>query len=307
MTLHGLASITLGVPDIQATAAFYDDLGLTRGDGYRFATVDGGDQLYLADAPTRRLLNATFAVDDPDDLRSAYASLSRLGVAATVTGDRLVTIDPGTGTEVALQVRPRIVATPSPPAPVNGPGRFDRINARAPGVTATGRVRPRRLGHFVLGSPDYETSTRFFVQGLGFRVSDVVDDFGSFLRCSTDHHNILVQRAPVTFVHHTSWQVDDVDAIGRGAMDLLAEHPERHVWGLGRHYAGSNFFWYFKDPVGNFAEYHSDMDCIPEDAIWTPETLHGARGLFRWGPPPPASFIDPEDLADLMISGHSAR
>jgi hypothetical protein len=118
---------------------------------------------------------------------------------------------------------------------------------------------------------------------------------------------VLVQRAPVTFLHHTSWQVEDVDAIGRGAMDLLADHPERHMWGLGRHYAGSNFFWYFKDPANNFVEYHSDMDCIPEDAIWTPEVLEGALGLFRWGPPPPASFIDPEDLADLMISGHSVR
>ncbi len=307
MALHGLDSITLGVPDVAATAAFYEDFGLTRGDGYRFATVDGGDQLHLTEAPTRRLVNATFAVDDTDDLLRARAALERLDVAATVTGEQLVTTEPGTGVEVALRVRPRIVATPAPAALVNGPGRFDRINARASGVTATGRVRPRRLGHFVLGSTDYETSTRFFAQGLGFRVSDVVRDSGSFLRCSTDHHNVLVQRAPVNFVHHTSWQVEDVDTIGRGAMDLLTDHPERHVWGLGRHYAGSNFFWYFKDPVGNFAEYHSDMDSIPEDAIWTPEILEGARGLFRWGPQPPASFIDPEDLADLMISGHSRR
>ena len=35
---------------------------------------------------------------------------------------------------------------------------------------------------------------------------------------------------------------DEVDAIGRGAMDMLEDNPERHVWGPGRHYAGSNFF-----------------------------------------------------------------
>ena len=46
------------------------------------------------------------------------------------------------------------------------------------------------------------------------------------------------------------------------------------------------------------------MDCIPEDALWTPEILEGAKGLFKWGPPPPASFLEPEDLADLMIAGH---
>jgi hypothetical protein len=52
--------------------------------------------------------------------------------------------------------------------------------------------------------------------------------------------------------------------------------------GLGRHHAGSNFFWYLKDPAGNFSEYYSDMDCIVDDQLWTPEALEGARGLFSW-------------------------
>ena len=83
--------------------------------------------------------------------------------------------------------------------------------------------------------------------------------------------------------------------------------PERHVWGLGRHYAGSNFFWYLKDPAGNFSEYYSDMDCIVDDQLWTPEDLEGARGLFAWGPPPPPSFLHPDDLAAMMTGAHSAR
>ena len=87
---------------------------------------------------------------------------------------------------------------------------------------------------------------------------------------------------------------------------MLASHPERHVWGLGRHHAGSNFFWYLKDPAGNFSEYYSDMDCIPEDEIWKPEVFEGAQGLFSWGPPPPPSFLAPEDLGALMTGQHSA-
>jgi hypothetical protein len=39
-------------------------------------------------------------------------------------------------------------------------------------------------------------------------------------------------------------QVDDVDEVGRGAMQVLEGHLERHIWGLGRHYIGSYFFWY---------------------------------------------------------------
>lgn len=304
MTLHRLQSITLGVPDVAAAAQFYRDFGLADSGSGWFSTAEGGRQLHLRAAPTRRILQATFAADDIDDLYRAHRALAQLGFHSTVTADSLETADPGSRLPVVVQVLPRLVQGVYPASAVNGPGRFDRVNARADGVTSTAPVQPRRLGHFVLGTTGFDQSKAFFVDGLGFKISDIVADSGLFLRCSTDHHNVLIQRAPVPFLHHSSWQVDDVDAIGRGAMAVLEEHPERHVWGLGRHYAGSNFFWYLKDPAGNFAEYHSDMDCIPEDAMWTPEVLHGARGLFRWGPPPPSSFINPEDLADLMVHGH---
>jgi hypothetical protein len=62
--------------------------------------------------------------------------------------------------------------------------------------------------------------------------------------------------------------------------------------------------WCLKDPAGNFSEYYSDMDCILEDQLWTPEDLEGARGLFNWGLPPP-SFLVPDDLAALMTGSHS--
>jgi catechol 2,3-dioxygenase-like lactoylglutathione lyase family enzyme len=68
----------------------------------------------------------------------------------------------------------------------------------------------------VVGSLDQEASQRFFTEGLGFKVSDRVPGLASFMRCSTDHHNLLVQQAPVNFLHHTAWEVDDVDEVGRG-------------------------------------------------------------------------------------------
>ncbi len=157
----------------------------------------------------------------------------------------------------------------------------------------------------MLGSTDFPTSQRFFIEGLGFKVSDTIDGLASFLRCSTDHHNLLVQPAPVPFLHHSSWQVDDVDEIGRGAHALLAADPARHVWGLGRHHIGSNFFWYLKDPAGNFSEYYADLDCILDDQLWKPEVWEGAKGLYNWGPPPPMSFLSPDDLAELMAGAHA--
>jgi catechol 2,3-dioxygenase-like lactoylglutathione lyase family enzyme len=307
MSLHGLLSVTIGVPNVDQTAAYYADFGLTPEAGGWFSTRDAGRQLQILSAPTRRLLGLRVGVDDDDDLARAGASLGRLGVPAELRGTQREATEPVTGVRVGLEVAPRLRQPPVPATVYNGPGRFERPDGRAPGIVRPDRVRPRKLGHAVIGSTDYRTTTSFFTDGLGFKVSDRIKGVAAFMRCSTDHHNVLVLAAPVNFLHHTSWQVDDVDDVGRGALAMLEDNPERHVWGLGRHYAGSNFFWYLKDPAGNFSEYYSDMDCIVDDQLWTPEDLEGARGLFAWGPPPPPSFLHPEDLAAMMTGAHSVR
>ncbi len=312
MPLHRLTGITLGVPDVASTAAYYDDFGLTRiddgvnpTDPVRMGTTDGGEQLAITKARRRRLLQLGVGVDNPDDLDRIAQSLGRLGIEATRTERSLEATEPGTKVVVRVEVADRIDSDPAPAAATNRPGAIDRPNERAASVTRENRVRPRKLGHVVLGSTDQEASQRFFTDGIGFKVSDLVKDSAAFLRCSTDHHNVLVQAAPVDLLHHSSWQVDDVDEVGRGAAAMLAGDPDRHVWGLGRHAIGSNFFWYLKDPAGNFSEYYSDIDCIVDDALWKPSVWEGARALFDWGPPPPPSFLAPEDLAALMTGSHS--
>ncbi|MFE6888001.1 VOC family protein [Streptomyces sp. NPDC057694] len=305
MALHRLTSITMGVPNIAETCAYYADFGLVPdGDGW-FTTQDAGRQLRIVHAPSRRLVEVRIGVDTPDDLAAAAARLRRLGTEPSVDATTLTAYDRATAVRAVLEVTPRLVQNQVAATGYNGPGRAERTDVRAPGILRTGRVHPRKLGHAVVGTTDFESTTAFFRDGLGFKASDYIKDHGAFLRCSTDHHNILVLAAPVTFLHHSSWQVDDIDEVGRGAHAMLEDHPERHIWGLGRHHAGSNFFWYLKDPAGNFSEYYSDMDCIVDDQLWTPEVLEGAKGLFSWGPPPPPSFLAPEDLAALMTGAHS--
>jgi catechol 2,3-dioxygenase-like lactoylglutathione lyase family enzyme len=307
MSLHGLLSVTMGVPNVAQTAAYYAYFGLAPEDDHWFSTTDAGRQLHIEYAPTRRLAELRIAADDADDLARAAASLARLGVPASLTEAGLATTEPVTGMRARLEVAPRLQQDRVPPSSYNGPGRLERQGSRAPGFTRPDRVRPHKLGHAVLGSTDHERTAAFFTDGLGFKISDRIKGAGAFLRCSTDHHNVLVLAAPVNFLHHTSWQVADIDDVGRGAFAMLDGNPERHVWGLGRHYAGSNFFWYLKDPAGNFSEYYSDMDCIVDDQLWTPEDLEGARGLFAWGPPPPPSFLHPDDLAAMMTGAHAPR
>jgi catechol-2,3-dioxygenase len=167
-------------------------------------------------------------------------------------------------------------------------------------VLATGPARPRRLSHVVIGSADAAASKRFFVEGVGFRVSDEVPAIGaSFMRCSTDHHNLLVQAGPAAFLHHTAWEMDDLDAVGRAGAAMVAADPTRHVWGVGRHGVGSNFFWYLRDPAGNYAEYSSDLDVIADDEAWKVAASTSVQPLAAWGPPVPAAFLAPPDLVAL--------
>ena len=133
--------------------------------------------------------------------------------------------DPHSALRVSIKIAPRIVQSPAEPEPMNGPGRPDRANGRAPAIERTNKVRPRRLGHVVVGSLDQDASQQFFTRGLGFKVTDHVPGLASFLRCSTDHHNLLLQQAPLNFLHHSAWEVDDVDEVGRGATPCSKSIP----------------------------------------------------------------------------------
>lgn len=310
MALHRLNSVTIGVPDVDAAREFYTDFNLTETAPGVFASVDGGDQLRIVHGPVRRLVELSIGAESPDDVDRVASQLARLDIPVARDAGGIAAVDPGTSVRVRVEVAPKLVQQPAPAPRYNGPGRIDR-QGRAPrlpqGDDPIARARPRKLGHVVIGSTDVGASNRFFLHGIGFKISDEVKGTAYFMRCSEDHHNLLVQRAPVQFLHHTSWQVEDVDEIGLGAQALLAKDPSRHVWGFGRHHIGSNFFWYFRDPAGNFSEYYSDLDCIVDDQLWKPQVWEGMRALYSWGPPPPPSFLRPDDLAELMAGMHPAR
>lgn len=303
MPLHRVSSFTYSVPNPAEVISYYAEFGLSdNGDG-SMSTVDGGRQLYVEQGPYRRITAFTLGADDPDDLGRIASNLGSLGFEATLDGDRLTTADPVMKVRIDVVVEPQVVQPEIPRAAYNGPGRVERVNARADGVDRSGPVRPRRLGHLALVSGESETSLRLFTEGLGFKVSDYAGSKESaFMRCSPDHHNIAVFGGPLSFPHHISWQVDDIDEIGRGAESLLEGREERKGWGFGRHYAGSNFFWYLKDPAGTFSEYYADMDQITDDDLWTPQVCEGKSGMYSWGPEIPEGFMPPSDIAELIAA-----
>ena len=299
MSLHRLRAITIGVPSVEAVRGFYRDFGLTETSAGRFETGDGGEQLQIAEAPRRALLALAVGVDDADDLGRVAAALAKLGVAAERDPHALRAVEPVTGMSVELVIEPRVAQKPPARVATNLPGESVRIDARSPAVPPA-VSKPRRLQHVVVTSSEPAASRRFFTDGIGFQVSDEIPAIGaSFMRCSTDHHNVLVQPGPFSFLHHTAWEMDDVDAVGRAAAAMVAADASRHVWGLGRHAIGSNYFWYLRDPAGNFAEYSSDLDVIADAEAWKVAASMPAHGLAAWAPPVPRAFLAPDDIVAL--------
>jgi catechol 2,3-dioxygenase-like lactoylglutathione lyase family enzyme len=299
MALHRLTTITLGVPDVAAAAAFYREFGLVETAPGTFATAHGGEQLRLLPATRRGLVELGLGADDPDDVASIARALARLGVAASHDATALQAVEPVTGLAITVTVTPR-TTRPGPERQLcNAPGRAERTNRPANAVLRDGPVRPTNLSHVAIASPDQAATTRFFTEGLGFATSDRLPMI-AFMRCSEDHHNVAVQQGPVTFLHHTAWEVADVDEVGRGGGAMVGADPARHVWGLGRHAIGSNFFWYLCDPAGNFAEYVSDLDRITDAAAYEPPAWNGPQFVRAWAPPLPPEFLAPKDLPDLL-------
>ena len=320
MGVHRLLGMRLGVPDPTGLQAFYDEVGLRHDGNGTFTGTEDGPLITVDEAPFRRLLSVAIGADDEATIAATAQRLANLGLAVDESTDHLEVIDPATRVAFSLDVaRPRqpaqTEATLQPSE--NGPDLISRRNQRSPGASGMARP-PRRLGHIVIGSPDLAGTRDLLVDGLGLRVSDQLEGVIAFLRCSNDHHNVAVVSSPVPMLQHYSWECDDVDHVGHTATALLRTDPNRHAWGFGRHFVGSNYFWYLRDPSGSFIEFYSDMDVIDDEATWTaaawgdhqldadgraPESTFAFEHVANaWGPNMPAEFVAPVDL-DEMANG----
>ena len=303
MSLHRLLSMRVGVPRPQELAEFYGEVGLAVSGTGEVTSPDGGTQVLIEEAGHRQLLGVEVGVSDERDLQQAQQRLEALGVAATITDGALHAVDPSTRVRFGLSPAPALVQAPSAPTIDNRPGAAVRRNLRAPAVFQGPRP-PRRLGHMVIGTPDIAATQQFLVDGLGFKVSDQADGIITFLRCSTDHHNVGLVHSPVPILQHYSWECDDVDHVGHTATALLRADADRQTWGLGRHFAGSNFYWYLRDPSGSFIELFSDLDLIDDDEAWEAQRtpLAFEHVANSWGPNIPLEFIAPTDLPELQAA-----
>ena len=214
-------------------------------------------------------------------------------------------IEPVTELPVVVSVAPPIAASPVAHPAVNATGAdTDRCDVPADSVLATESVQVSNLTHVVYGTPDQPTTLRFFVDVLGFEISDEIPGVIAFTRCGEVHHNLALQAASVAFVHHVAFEVDGIDDVVRGGSAMIENDPDRHVWGVGRHAIGSNWFWYLREPGGTFVEYAADIDRISRQDLYRPKQWEGREFLYSFGPPLPAEFMEPRDMAELIAETH---
>lgn len=294
--VHSLDHFALWVPDAGIGADFYRDFGLTCTAGksaVQIGAVDGPAG-FLYEGPRKRLHHLTFGIDS-DALDALKGRLESEGIAILDPPRELDGEDAGglwfgdpDGNLIQLVIARR--RSPRHKSQMNVPVASEGERG-AP--EDAGDVRPRRLGHALLFSPDVLRLVTFYERVLGLRLSDRSGDLVAFLHTphGSDHHIIAFGKSDRPGFHHASFELEGIDKIGMAAM-RMGEKGHREGWGFGRHYIGSNYFHYVRDPWGSFAEYFCDIDYIPAGRAWEARDVPSERALFVWGPPPPAYFFE---------------
>ena len=289
MSILGIDRITYGVEDVAKCRQFFLDWGLRlvreQGESVDFETLNGCEVQVRASGdrslpppiePGSTLREVIWGVEGEADLQGLRA---RLGADAEWSpGDAtLRTRDPN-GLGLGFRVtRKRAVDVRG--VPINAWGQPGRgVNRRS---TFYERAEPVEVGHVVFFTDNLAAAQRFYVEKLGFCVSDSYPGRGVFLRCAVEggHHDLFLLQPPVAKrgLNHVAFAVRDIHEVFGGGM-----HVSRCGWetelGPGRHPISSAYFWYVKNPAGGLIEYYTDEDQL--DATWVPQEFQQGPEVF---------------------------
>lgn len=326
MAIIGIKCLRFGVDDVELCTRFFLDFGLSR-----IAQADVPVAFALADGSRVEL----FPVDHPELPRGVLAGQGvRQVVWGVDTVEALAELAGGLAADHELVVREGVhyflpaFGVPmgvtvwqrkpvvNAPDPLNAPGVVNRLNTHRKWRRS---AQPKVINHVVFQTPDYEAATDFMCNRLGFRISDVQQGFGRYLRAngSNNHHNILLLNANAhlpgcdgqTRFDHMNFGVEDIDELMIGANGMArAGWPASEI-GLGRHRVDSALFYYLPFPGGGEIEYGADADYVDDN--WAPRNFTNALfgyAQFTHNIPdflkvPPAwgvEYLPPQNAGDNM-------
>jgi catechol-2,3-dioxygenase len=149
---------------------------------------------------------------------------------------------------------------------------------------------PRKLGHVNVLTEDVRRLSSFYMDGLGFKLTDRLGEEGIWLHLNADHHvHAMLEKSPAHF-HHLALELRDFGEM-RVALDNLAKHGRWVIWGPGRHGVAASLFAYIRVPEEELiVELYADMEQLasghrPRD--WE-DTPHSSN---IWGTLPPRTYF----------------
>jgi catechol 2,3-dioxygenase-like lactoylglutathione lyase family enzyme len=302
MGIQRIESVTYGIDDLDGCVRFFDDFGLflvEKTDEHAVFETLTGQTLQLDTRPGPKLpppveagptlREVVWGVDTPQELQRLVAAVGRdRKVHESADGVHHAVDESGFGVGLAL-ARPKPAAVV--PRPANALGNVHRWNTA---LGTVGRVRPLRMCHVALNilKEGREEAVAFYVERLGFRLTDVVKPMGVFMQAAGDqdqHTMLLCHRPDKAGVNHIAYEVPGFDDVIEGGNHMITQ-GWREARRLGRHTLGSNVFRFLHAPCGGRVEYAADMDRVddslqtrvhettPPHHIWTLVTNRDQQG-----------------------------
>ena len=288
MAITGLQEVLYGVDDMDAADRFWSDFGLRKQPGEKgslvYATQEGANVVVRpsgdAELPSAPVLGptvrrVTWAVQDARTLEVIAEALGSERTTFVSPEGNVHATDPA-GHAIAFTLS-RLRQVKHEPTGFNTPGNTQRLNQRA---KIYAKADPVRMAHVVFAVRNLQETADFYVQRLGFRVTDSYRDSGVFLKCpgSDDHHHLfLLSHGDATGFHHLAFDVRDIHELFGGGLHMTAQGWKTHI-GPGRHPLSSAYFWYFKNPCGGAAEYDFDSDVVTDE--WEPRVYERTPANF---------------------------
>jgi len=248
-----IAHASYEMPDLDKQIEYYTEiLGLTltakeKDTAYLANTVDH-HSVVLRKGPEAKCVRVGFQIGPDDDLGEFERQVGDHGVKTQRKKDpeptiaEMVAFEDPKGTLMEVFKR----------------GEFSGQRFQSKGIV------PHKLGHVAFHVTEVKRVTKFYCDVLGFRESDWMADFFSFLRCGPDHHTINLMETGSNRHFHTAFELRDWAHL-QTACDYLSLNGYKLLWGPGRHGIGHNLFAYHRSPNGLITELFAELDRVNEE------------------------------------------
>ncbi len=262
-------------PDFEAEAAFYTDVwgldAVPADDGMTYFKARGAAEHHvvrLRKSDSKRIDVIALAADNRADVDTLHEKVAASGAKIIHSPQPLSSPGGGYGF--------RCFSPDGLPFEISS----DVAEGDAATVARWDGV-PVKISHIVMHSPDHKAATQWFIDVLGFKLSDWLGDFMSFIRCNSAHHRIAFLPGPPC-LNHVAYDMEGVDGMMRGIHRLKQKEFDIR-WGPGRHTAGNNTFSYFVTPGGFAVEYTAELEEV-DDATWEAKVhVPSPTTMDQWG------------------------